>query len=481
MNLTIMQYFEWYLPDDGEHWNRLKDDAQKIKDKGFDAVWLPPPTKADSTADPGYAVYDVYDLGEFDQKGDVRTKYGTREQLEAAIAACKEANLLVYIDLVMNHKAAGDETETFKVIEVDQEDREKDISEPFDIEGYTRFFFPGRDGKYSDFVWNFNHFSGVDYDAREDRTGIFRILGDYKDWNSNVDDEYGNFDYLMFSDIDYDHPDVKEEMIGWGKWLTDTLDVDGFRLDAVKHIDSTFIAEFIEALEAHADRDLYFFGEFWNPDVEVKEGFLKDVEFDIDLFDVKLHYNLFEAANEYEGYDLTQIFDGTLVQEDPWNTVTFVDNHDTQPGESLESFIDGWFKQSAYALILLRQDGFPCVFYGDYYGTDGEDGMGELIDPLLYARHNKALGEQQDYLDHPNTIGWVRFGEDEVENSGCAVLISNGLEEGVKKMYVGDAHSGEEWIDVTENREDIVTIDEEGNGEFFVDSQSVSVYALPDA
>ncbi|MFC4986174.1 alpha-amylase family glycosyl hydrolase [Salinicoccus siamensis] len=143
MNLTIMQYFEWHLPDDGEHWNRLKDDAQRIKGKGFDAVWLPPPTKADSTTDPGYAVYDVYDLGEFDQKGDVRTKYGTREQLEAAIAACKEADLLVYIDLVMNHKAAGDEAETFKVIEVDQEDREKDISEPFDIEGYTRFFtFP---------------------------------------------------------------------------------------------------------------------------------------------------------------------------------------------------------------------------------------------------------------------------------------------------------------------------------------------------
>ena len=22
-NQTLMQYFEWYLPDDGQHWNRL--------------------------------------------------------------------------------------------------------------------------------------------------------------------------------------------------------------------------------------------------------------------------------------------------------------------------------------------------------------------------------------------------------------------------------------------------------------------------
>ena len=105
MNFTLMQYFEWYLPDDGSHWDRLKASAQEIKDMGVDAVWLPPPTKADNPSNQGYAVYDVYDLGEFDQKGTVRTKYGTREQLEAAIAACKEAGLLVYIDLVMNHKA----------------------------------------------------------------------------------------------------------------------------------------------------------------------------------------------------------------------------------------------------------------------------------------------------------------------------------------------------------------------------------------
>ncbi|WP_411843365.1 alpha-amylase [Salinicoccus sp. HZC-1] len=479
MNLTLMQYFEWHSPDDGEHWNHLSKEAGRIKEMGFDGVWLPPPTKADHPSNPGYAVYDVYDLGEFDQKGSVRTKYGTKEQLQKAIKACKDAGLLVYLDLVLNHKAGGDEKETFQVIEVKEEDRDDEISEPFDIEGYTRFTFPGRNGKYSDFKWNFNLFTGVDYDAKEDRNGIFKIMGEGKDWSDNVDGEHGNYDFLMYSDINYAHPEVQEEIIGWGKWLTDELDADGYRLDAVKHIDSNFIKRFIEEITEHASRDIYFFGEYWNPELEANEDFLEDVEFDIDLFDVKLHYNFFSAGEEKEKYDLTKIFEDSLMKENPWNAVTFVDNHDTQPGESLESFVADWFKQSAYALILLREDGYPCVFYGDYYGIDGEydiDGKKEAIDVLLTARQHLAYGDQEDYFDHRNTIGWVRFGSEEAENSGCAVVVSNGLEEGFKKMHVGDHRSGEVWVDYTGNRDDEITIDEEGNAEFHVNSQSVSVY-----
>ena len=44
-----------------------------------------------------------------------------------------------------------------------------------------------------------------------------------------------------------------------------------------------------------------------------------------------------------------------------------MDNHDSEPGQALESFIENWFKPLAYALILLRKGGLPCVFYGDYY------------------------------------------------------------------------------------------------------------------
>ena len=54
------------------------------------AVWLPPAGKGRAGgADVGYGVYDPYDLGEFDQKGTVATKYGSRAQYLEAVAACR--------------------------------------------------------------------------------------------------------------------------------------------------------------------------------------------------------------------------------------------------------------------------------------------------------------------------------------------------------------------------------------------------------
>ena len=48
---------------------------------GITDVWLPPAYKAASgKQDAGYGVYDLYDLGEFDQKGSIETKYGTKDE-----------------------------------------------------------------------------------------------------------------------------------------------------------------------------------------------------------------------------------------------------------------------------------------------------------------------------------------------------------------------------------------------------------------
>ena len=59
---------------------------------------------------------------------------------------------------------------------------------------------------------------------------------------------------------------------------------------------------------------------------------------------------------------MSQIFNNTLVQKACMNAVTFVDNHDTQPQQGLQSWVLDWFKPLAYALILLRKDGYPCIF-----------------------------------------------------------------------------------------------------------------------
>nr|WP_262905573.1 hypothetical protein [Hymenobacter siberiensis] len=53
--------------------------------------------------DMGYGVYDRYDLGEFNQKGTVATRYGTIGQLRSAIGALHGQDVQVYEDMVMNH------------------------------------------------------------------------------------------------------------------------------------------------------------------------------------------------------------------------------------------------------------------------------------------------------------------------------------------------------------------------------------------
>ena len=79
-------------------------------------------------------------------------------------------------------------------------------------------------------------------------------------------------------------------------------------------------------------------------------------------------------------------------------------------------------------MILLRQGGVPCVFYGDYYGIphDGIDPVGPQLETMLRLRRELALGEQTDYLDDFNIIGWTRAGEETAPGSGCAVLLSDG-------------------------------------------------------
>ena len=123
-NGVMMQGFQWYTPADGTLWDATAARAKELAEAGFTAIWLPPAYKGISGAlDVGYGVYDMYDLGEFDQKGTVRTKYGTRKQYLAAVRALQAAGLQVYADAVLNHRMGGDATETVRATPFPQDDR----------------------------------------------------------------------------------------------------------------------------------------------------------------------------------------------------------------------------------------------------------------------------------------------------------------------------------------------------------------------
>ncbi|WP_345949145.1 alpha-amylase [Mucilaginibacter sp. PAMB04274] len=491
-NFTMLQFFEWYYPADGSLWKQFAAEAQRLKDMGIESVWLPPAHKGmEGNQSNGYDSYDLYDLGEFDQKGSVATKYGTKQELIDAVAAGKQAGLRVYCDLVLNHMGGADEKETITVRKVEPTSRNEFISEPYQIEAFTKFTFPGRQGQYSQFVWDHQCFAGVDWDAGNEESAIFSIQNQYGEgWQDVMDNENGNYDYLMLCDIDFRNPNVRGEFKRWGKWFYDTVQMDGFRLDAIKHMDPQFYNEWLDFMRAEYGKELFTVGEYWAPyDLPSMVSYIDATEGRMSLFDAPLQANFHKASKSGNEYNLCTIFDGTLVQTNPMLAVTLVENHDTQPLQSLEQPVEGWFRPLAYALILLRADGYPCLFYSDLYGShyqdtggDGEDYKVTLnkvdeLEALLYSRKNLAYGEQRDYFDHPNCIGWTRSGVVDRPGSGCAVLISNG-EAGNKYMEIGREFAGKSMIDQLGKMAEDIVVNEDGWAEFKVNAGSVSVWTL---
>lgn len=488
-NGILMQYFHWYIPGDGKFWNEVTQESARLASLGVNALWLPPAHKGTEGAkSSGYDVYDIYDLGEFNQKSSVRTKYGTKNELLGAVKALHSQGIGVYVDIVLNHMGGADDLETIAVRRVDPENREEFTSEAFDIEAYTKFTFPGRNGKYSKFSWDHRCFTGVDYAHNLGETAIFSIMNEYGEgWEEVIDTEKGNYDYLMFCDIEFRNPAVREELKNYGKWLLKELNFDGVRLDAVKHMSPRFYLEWLGYMRS-LKPDLFAVGEYWAPGELVSLlKYIEATEGTMSLFDAALHHTFHQASMSGNDFDLTTIFDNTLVQSRPDLAVTVVDNHDTQPLQSLEAPVEAWFKPLAYALILLRESGYPCLFYPDLYGAhytdkgrDGEDHEIFLdkcakIEELLQARQEFAFGEQNDYFDHPNCIGWIRMGLEDQPGTGCAVVLSNG-DNGFKHMFVGEQRAGSEFYDYLGNNESSVTIDEGGWADFPVSAGSVSVW-----
>ena len=56
-NGLMMQYFEWYMDPDHSLWNKVAEEASKLKNLGVTALWLPPAYKgAAGDKDVGYGV-----------------------------------------------------------------------------------------------------------------------------------------------------------------------------------------------------------------------------------------------------------------------------------------------------------------------------------------------------------------------------------------------------------------------------------------
>ena len=486
-NITMFQAYEWDTDRDGQHWNRVANMATELSNLGISQVWLPPAYKGMyGVDDTGYNPYDLYDLGEFcgnTEQPILRTRYGTKDQYLNAIKQLQSKGIKVLADVVLNHKAGGEKPEEVVCTEVDANNRYKVKSTNTKILAYTKFNFDvygerSRNNTYSSFKWDASCFDGANWDCNfgdaynKSKNSIYLFNG--KQWDNEVDPEFGNYDFLTHLDVDFDNQKVVDELTNWGEWYVNTTGIDGFRLDAVKHIKFDFFNKWVSDVSSRTGRDFDVVAEYLDGDVNVIDNYIQKTNHNFDVFDFPLWYRFRDASKG--NFDLRGLFSGSLTEKDPDVAVMFVDNHDTQVGKERAIYsVDQWFKAPAYASILTRQ-GKACVFYGDYNGTNevagGYEGTCKSIknelEPLLYARKNYAYGEQVDYFQNPDYIGWVRKGDYAHEGSGLATLIADNNYGGSITMNVGSQHAGETWYDMTGDVKETVKIDNNGYGTFSV-------------
>ncbi|WP_121969779.1 alpha-amylase [Leptolyngbya sp. BC1307] len=481
INGTILQCFHWYTPADGYLWKQVAATAADLAQAGFSALWLPPMTKASGGADDvGYSAYDLYDLGEFDQCGSVATKYGSYQALLTAIAAAHTAGLQVYGDVVLHRKHGGDEVEHLSGTPVAWRNLDRAIGPTQTIAARSRFTFSGRGQRYSAMTWQGKHFQLVNHNCLakpSDLAGqrvLYRLKS--KPFSAEADVRLGRQERCC--ELDLDMPVVAQALDDWGHWFVTTTGIDGLRLDGAKHLSALFVQKWLwrlhERLAAErpeeSDRPasaLFAMGDCWSDQVNDLHWYIAKSGGQLSLFDVPLHYNFHRASRQGCYYDLRHVLTGTLMDEQPALAVTFVDNHNSQPLQILESPVEDWFKPLAYALILLRQEGYPCVFAADYYGAHAE-----IINRLLWVRSHCAYGEQYDYFVRPDLIGWTRLGN--AENLGAIAVVLSNHQGGSLWMELGKPDT--QFVDITQSLSEPVWTNANGWGNFDCLGRSVSVW-----
>ena len=213
-------------------------------------------------------------------------------------------------------------------------------------------------------------------------------------------------------DLCHFHPYVYAQLMQYAKWLCEEIGFDGFRYDCVKCINAWMIV----ALQNYLRR--FAIGEYWDNEYNI-ERWLERVEYRCSAFDFPLRETLRKVCED-DGFSLTSL-DSFLVSNHPFHTVTFVENHDTDVHAPIVRN-----KLLAYS-YLLTHEGYPCVFWKDFYeyelGKEGTPtGLARLMS--IHDQHSRGCTTRL-YADDTLYI-MQREGEEE---EGGLVYVLNTSEE----------------------------------------------------
>lgn len=386
---VLMQAFYWDCPreehQEGTWWDFVQTKLTGLKEAGITALWLPPASKAANIGgmSMGYDLYDYYDLGTYDQKGSVKTWFGSEEELKSLIKAIHQEEMRVYADLILNHNNGADEEEYNPILNQTR---------------WTRFTPKSRR-----FTRDWTCFNPSPYPALDTTT-----FGD-------------------MPDLCHINPRVSTGILNHAKWMIEEIGFDGFRYDFVKGFGAWVVRAIHDRTYTREGEvvELFGVGECWDGDDYI-DSWLDSVdnwaEHRVSAFDFPLRYRLKDLCDTY-GYSLKNLAaGGVLMRERPFSAVTFVDNHDFRGGDAPEIEND---KMLAYAFILTHE-GYPCVYWKDWFtyglALPGEpSGIERLVevhesnasgrtnilfvDDTFYAMERTGAGPQQGLVFTLNNSG----------------------------------------------------------------------------
>lgn len=327
------------------HLDELNDgDPTTTADLGITGIWLMPVAQAAS-----YHGYDVTDYRA------VEADYGTADDLRDFVEAAHARGIAVILDLVLNHTS---------------------IDHPW--------FQASRDPASPMADW----YRWADVDP-----------GDAQVWHPSDGRWYlGQFTSGM-PDLNLENPEVTEELVAMTRWWLDEFAVDGFRLDAIRHLveegstmvnaasSRTWLAAFRKQILA-SNPETLFVGEVFDitaaSSAYVREG-------GVDLaFDFPLARGLLQAPNLEDTAPLAGARLDALRQYPPGGYAAFLTNHDqnramTELGGSPE-------RAKLAAGMLLTDAGVPFIYYGEEIGVGGRKPDERLRLPMPWTGEPPAGG-----------------------------------------------------------------------------------------
>lgn len=325
----MMQAFYWDVEPRGEWWNLLSTKLDDWKAAGIQKIWLPPISKGASGAfSMGYDPMDYFDLGEYDQMGTVKTRFGSRKELENLIAKAHSLGIEVIADIVLNHNAGGKlEFNSF---------RQKNT--------YTSFV--PKSGKF------------------------IRSAKDFHPNNIHAKDAEALF--FEEQDLCHEQPNVRnwlwEADSSVAKYYKNTLKIDGWRFDYVKGFDPSVVKAWLAAVGG------WSVVEAWDGNADYLNGWVKNSG--SAAFDFANFYNMEQA---FDKANLNNLANPALFKINPDKAVTFVTNHDTEKEKDQNNRLSSVeAKLFAYA-YMLTHPGYPCIFYLDYEDQIARDKMKNLM------------------------------------------------------------------------------------------------------